>query len=103
KKVGFAMPLGEWMRAGGPLKGRVDRLCSGASWTRDLLRPGSLRRLGGEHDRGADHTDLLSWLVAFDSWFDTFLTDRIHETILPGASTGRLGQQYSSPESHAVI
>jgi asparagine synthase (glutamine-hydrolysing) len=67
-KVGFAVPLAEWLR--GPLR----------PWAEDLLAPESLKRQGyldvllvwrywQEHQAGMrDHSQLLWNIVMFQSW-----------------------------------
>jgi len=94
RKVGFAMPIGEWLRRGGALAGRVANLTADGAFVRQFLDRSALGRLITEHDsRAADHTDILWSLLALESWADTFLRGAVRETILPGVATGRaLGQ-----------
>jgi asparagine synthase (glutamine-hydrolysing) len=89
-KVGFAMPLGEWLCGDGKLGHRVKRLLDGDSIVREIADPLTVERLVREHDtRLANHTDLLWSLVALDSWARVFLGAEVHEERLPGANTGR--------------
>jgi asparagine synthase (glutamine-hydrolysing) len=94
RKVGFAMPIGEWLRPGGALADRVANLTADGTFVRRFLNRSALGRLITEHDsRAADHTDVLWSLIALESWADTFLRGSVRETILPGVATGRpLGQ-----------
>jgi asparagine synthase (glutamine-hydrolysing) len=90
KKVGFAMPLGEWLRAEGTLGHRVKRVLERDSIVRQIADVRIVERLVREHDtRQADHTDLLWSLVALDTWAGAFLGSDVHEERLPGADTGR--------------
>ena len=94
RKVGFAMPIGEWLRPGGALAERVARLTADGAFVHRFLNRSALGRLVTEHDSlAADHTDILWSLIALESWADTFLRGSVRETILPGVATGRpLGQ-----------
>ena len=94
RKVGFAMPIGEWLRPGGALAERVAMLAADGAFVHRFLNRSALGRLVTEHDsRAADHTDILWSLIALESWADTFLRGSVRETILPGVATGRpLGQ-----------
>lgn len=67
-KVGFAMPLGEWMRPGGAFEARIERLQDAGAPMTELIDHGRLDEVIREHGRGADHTDLLWALIAFDTW-----------------------------------
>jgi asparagine synthase (glutamine-hydrolysing) len=94
RKVGFAMPIGEWLRPGGALAERVASLTADGAFVHRFLNRSALGRLVTDHDsRAADHTDILWSLIALESWADTFLRGSVRETILPGVATGRpLGQ-----------
>jgi asparagine synthase (glutamine-hydrolysing) len=94
RKVGFAMPIGEWLRPGGALAHRVASLSSDGAFVQRFLNRSALGRLTTEHgSRAVDHTDILWTLIALESWADTFLRGSVRETILPGVATGRpLGQ-----------
>lgn len=85
KKVGFAMPIGQWLRRGGALHSRVRRLTREDSPLRDFVATTAIRRITQEHESGADHTDILWSLVALDAWFGTFLTEGLTEHALPGS------------------
>jgi len=94
RKVGFAMPIGEWLRPGGALAERVAGLTADGAFVQRYLKRPALARLVAEHDsRAADHTDILWSLIALESWADTFMRGSVRATILPGVATGRmLGQ-----------
>jgi len=94
RKVGFAMPIGEWLRPGGALAERVAGLTAEGAFVHRYLKRPALGRLVAEHDsRAADHTDILWSLIALESWADTFMRGSVRATILPGVATGRmLGQ-----------
>jgi asparagine synthase (glutamine-hydrolysing) len=90
-KVGFAMPIGEWLRAGGLLAPRVAALRADGAFVGRFLRRQVLDQFISEHDaRFADHTDLLWSLIALESWAATFLGGSVREAILPGVATGRV-------------
>ncbi len=91
RKVGFAMPLGEWMRAGGPLSHRLDRVLQADSLAVEISSRDAIHRLVTDHrTRRADHTDLLWSLLALDAWGDAFLRGSVRAERLPGAATGRV-------------
>jgi asparagine synthase (glutamine-hydrolysing) len=90
RKVGFEMPLGKWLRRGGPLAYRAQALRDPGSPAGEYVERAEVERLIAEHDRGvANHADILWSLVALDSWASTFLRGRIQSQRLPGAATGR--------------
>jgi asparagine synthase (glutamine-hydrolysing) len=91
QKVGFAMPIGNWLRTGGPLAHRVAALGRADAFVRGLVRPAALDDAVAAHNRReADHTDILWSLIALESWATTFLRGSEREAVLPGAATGRL-------------
>jgi hypothetical protein len=94
RKVGFAMPIGKWLRPGGHLAARVADLAAEGAFVHGFVRRHAIDRLVSEHNsRAADHTDILWSLIALESWAHTFLRGSVRETILPGVGTGRaLGQ-----------
>jgi asparagine synthase (glutamine-hydrolysing) len=90
RKVGFEMPLGRWLRSGGPLAHRVRALGDDGSFAAQVTDRAVVRRLIEEHDRGAaDHTNVLWSLVALDSWAGVFLGSEVRSERLPGAATGK--------------
>ncbi len=90
RKVGFEMPLGEWMRPNGPLAHRVQALRDGSSFIGGIVDRSAVERIIMEHGRGvANHANTLWSLIAFDSWANTFLRNRVRNERLPGAATGR--------------
>ena len=92
RKVGFAMPLGDWLRPGAALGHRVDRLRDSGSPLQEIVRGAAMDRLIDEHNhKTADHGDLLWTLIALDSWARVFLQESVRHATLPGAFTGRSG------------
>lgn len=90
RKVGFEMPLGEWLRAGGALAHRVGALREPGSFVAGVTERATVARLIDEHDaRRADHADTLWTLVALDTWARVFLGTEVRGERLPGAATGR--------------
>ncbi|MGH9940777.1 MAG: asparagine synthase (glutamine-hydrolyzing) [Pyrinomonadaceae bacterium] len=90
RKVGFEMPLGQWLRRGGPLAYRVQALRDRGSLAGEFVERAEVERLIAEHDRGdANHADILWSLVALDSWGSIFLGAHVQSQRLPGAATGR--------------
>jgi asparagine synthase (glutamine-hydrolysing) len=91
RKIGFAMPIGEWLRTGGQLAPRVAELTADGAYVHSFVRRPTLDHLVTEHNsRAADHTDILWSLIALESWANTFLRGPVRETILPGVATGRM-------------
>jgi asparagine synthase (glutamine-hydrolysing) len=91
RKVGFEMPLGAWLRRGGPLAHRVEALREQGSFSAESTNPALLARLIDEHNRGAaNHADTLWSLVALDLWANIFLGASVRSERLPGAQTGKL-------------
>jgi len=90
RKVGFEMPLGQWMRAGGPLAERVAVLRDKSSFAAEVTDRAAIGRIIDEHNRGVcDHTNVLWSLIALDAWAAVFLGHRVRGERLPGAATGR--------------
>jgi asparagine synthase (glutamine-hydrolysing) len=94
RKVGFAMPIGEWLRPGGHLAARVADLTADGAIVHGFVKRPAIEALVSEHNaRTSDYTDILWSLIALESWAHTFLRGSVRETILPGVGTGRaLGQ-----------
>ena len=91
RKVGFEMPLGEWLKSGGPLGHRVDALRDSRSFVSEVMNPEAIQGLVAEHNSGTkNHADILWTLVAFNVWAATFLGTTVREEMLPGAESGRL-------------
>jgi asparagine synthase (glutamine-hydrolysing) len=91
RKVGFEMPLGAWLRRGGPLAHRVLALRDKGSFAAESTNPALLSRLIDEHNSGAaNHADTLWSLVALDLWANIFLGASVRSERLPGAQTGKL-------------
>jgi asparagine synthase (glutamine-hydrolysing) len=90
RKVGFEMPLGEWLKSGGALAHRVETLRDSKSYASEVMNPGAIQRLVAEHNSGTkNHADILWTLVAFDAWAATFLGATVREEMLPGAESGK--------------
>jgi asparagine synthase (glutamine-hydrolysing) len=90
RKVGFEMPLGEWLRTGGPLAHRVAALRDRDSLVAQVTDQKVVDRLIVEHDSRRDnHGDILWTLVALNSWASVFLGSQVRGERLPGAATGK--------------
>lgn len=90
KKVGFEMPLGEWLKTGGPLADRVEALRDTGSLAAQVTDRNVVARLIDEHRTGkANHCDVLWTLLALDAWAAAFLGPQVHSERLPGAATGK--------------
>jgi len=71
-KMGFPVPLGNWLR--GPFRNIVDEyVLSERALERGLFREESIRRLIAEHDRGEDHTSRLFRLINLEIWHRVFI------------------------------
>jgi len=91
EKVGFTLPIGEWMRDGGVLHDRVAALRDGNAFVRTVLRGDAVDRTIDEHwRRERDHTDLLWTILSLDAWGTLFLGASLTLMELPGARTGRV-------------
>lgn len=90
KKVGFEMPLGEWLKPGGPLSARVEALRDTSSLAAQFTDRKVVARVIDEHRTGkANHGDVLWTLLALDAWAAAFLGAQVHSERLPGAATGK--------------
>lgn len=90
RKVGFEMPLGQWLRAGGPLAHRVEALRDKGSFVAEVTERAAVERLIVEHNDGtANNADILWSLIALDVWVRIFLGSCVRSERLPGAATGR--------------
>lgn len=91
RKVGFAMPLGAWLREAGALAHLLDPIRAPEARVREFLGASAIDRLISEHDAGAaDHADLLWMLLSLEHWARVFLAgETVHEYVLPGADGGR--------------
>jgi asparagine synthase (glutamine-hydrolysing) len=71
-KHGFATPYDEWLRAS--LGEEVERRYSPGAPPAELIRPGAVRTLVGEHRRGrADHKAILYCLLELSEWHRAFV------------------------------
>jgi len=67
-KMGFAVPLGAWLR--GELRPMLGDLLSGASFASQHFRPEAVARLRNEHDSNArDHSQRLYALLVLELWW----------------------------------
>jgi asparagine synthase (glutamine-hydrolysing) len=90
RKVGFEMPLGEWLRPGGALAHRVQSLRDADSFAAGVTNRNVIEQLINEHNsRTANHGDILWTLIALDVWAKVFLGSRVRSERLPGAATGK--------------
>jgi asparagine synthase (glutamine-hydrolysing) len=90
RKVGFEMPLGEWLRPGGALAHRVADLRDGDSFAARVTNRNVIEQLIKEHNsRSVNHGDILWTLIALDVWAKVFLGNQVRSVRLPGAATGK--------------
>lgn len=90
RKVGFEMPLGQWLRPGGALAHRVEALRDKDSFATEVTNRKVVEHLIAEHNAGtANHADILWTLIALNVWATAFLGARVRSERLPGAATGR--------------
>jgi asparagine synthase (glutamine-hydrolysing) len=74
RKVGFGVPVGAWLRQGGPLAGHLEAVLDRRHGLG--VDPVKLERLADEHRRGlADHQDLLWPLLNYALWQERFFGD----------------------------
>lgn len=95
-KVGFTLPLADWMRAHGELRDRVESLRSGNALVSGWCDRAGVQNVLDKHQQGANHSDLLWTLVALEEWGQTFLAGPNTPLELPGA-TSSLVRQTSRP------
>lgn len=73
RKVGFSLPLGEWLR--GPLRERLQTIRNSDSLVRTLLPSDTIVRMMEEHDRGERNRSTVLWtLLALEVWRERFFT-----------------------------
>jgi asparagine synthase (glutamine-hydrolysing) len=71
QKVGFALPLGDWLR--GPLRERLHGVARGDTLAAEVLGRPLLRRAVERLDRGGNDSVTLLWSVlALDAWSEVF-------------------------------
>lgn len=88
EKVGFTLPLGAWLKGGGPLGRELDRIRQSDAFVRQVLRASVIDRLLMEHESGAsDNADALWSLLALEVWASLFLNSDLRQYVLPGAAT----------------
>ncbi|MBX6364864.1 MAG: asparagine synthase (glutamine-hydrolyzing) [Gemmatimonadetes bacterium] len=89
-KVGFGLPLRDWLRPGGLLGTRVERLREPDAFVRQVVRASALDALlDRRSEPSAAEADVLWTLIALEAWASIFLGERIEDVVLPGAHTGR--------------
>jgi asparagine synthase (glutamine-hydrolysing) len=72
KKMGFAIPIGSWLRR--ELRPLVEEYVLGAAVRHDLFDPGATARLWREHQSGLrDRTTELWVILMFNLWHDRFV------------------------------
>lgn len=71
-KMGFSVPLGEWLR--GPLRDWAETLLSESRLTAGgLLRPAPIRRLWGRHLRGEENAEYRLWpVLMLQAWQERY-------------------------------
>jgi asparagine synthase (glutamine-hydrolysing) len=82
QKVGFALPLAEWLR--GPLRERLAAVTDTDSLSASLLTQAAVRAIVDRLDRGDDSTGTVLWtLLALEVWREQFAAvhDRIAVTV----------------------
>lgn len=91
EKVGFAMPLGAWLRPTGALAPLLEPIRAADAHVREFLDGRTVDRLLAEHSSGArDHADMLWMLSSLENWCTVFLgPGGVESHALPGAATGR--------------
>ena len=89
-KVGFALPLRDWMAPGGGLADRVAALTSSSAFVSAYCANGAIARLVTEQHSGHDHSDMLWTLLALEEWSRMFLGSSLQPTELPGARSSLL-------------
>jgi len=71
-KMGFPVPLGNWLR--GKYKHVVDEyVLSPRAFERGIFDTGSLRKLVAEHNAGTNHDERLWSLINFEIWQRAFI------------------------------
>ncbi|MFN2316287.1 MAG: asparagine synthase (glutamine-hydrolyzing) [Gemmatimonadales bacterium] len=96
-KVGFALPLANWMASGGDLGEAVAALPSGESMVGGWCDRSAIQALVEEQSSGQDHTDDLWTLLALEEWGQTFLSASAAPVELPGASSSLLSPPTTAP------
>ena len=90
RKMGFPVPLGDWLR--GPFAAVVDEFVLGSRATaRGYFDHASLQQLVAEHRTGtASHTDALWLLVNFEIWQRTFIEGEAPGEIMQAPGSRRV-------------
>lgn len=98
RKVGFEMPLGEWLRPGGALAHRVQALQDNDSFAVRVTNRNVVDQFINEHNaKIANHGDILWTLIALDVWARVFLGSRVRSERLPGAATAKTLELIGGP------
>jgi len=70
-KMGFAMPVGDWLR--GPLRPLVEEYVLGSARLHDLFEPAAVERLCRQHASGLRDRSMELWaLLIFNRWYEKF-------------------------------
>ena len=83
-KVGFALPLAEWLR--GPLRERLATVGEPGSLAGSLVPPKTITRILTEHDRGGANRATVLWtLLALEVWRERFFVKSGETVPIPAA------------------
>jgi asparagine synthase (glutamine-hydrolysing) len=90
KKVGFATPIGEWLRNPKGLGARLDLITDQTFRARGYFDAAGVARLVSEHlRREADHAEVLWGVLNFEMWCRRFIDDnRTLDALAPEQSAG---------------
>jgi asparagine synthase (glutamine-hydrolysing) len=73
RKVGFTLPLAEWLR--GPLRGQLELIRTRHSLASTLVAPDVINRMLEDHGRGERNCATVLWtLLALEIWKERFFT-----------------------------
>jgi asparagine synthase (glutamine-hydrolysing) len=87
EKVGFALPVADWLR--GPLRARLAVLEDGGSLSANILGPRVTRQALSALDQGLNHTATFLWtLLALEVWDERFFKGEQRAQV--GATAGSL-------------
>jgi len=96
-KVGFTLPLAEWMAPGGSLAPSINALTSANSFVGDWLDHRAIAGMATSAQGRKAQTDMLWTLLALEEWGSTFLGGAPAPLELPGAHSSLL---LPAPPSH---
>ena len=89
-KVGFTLPLAEWMAPGGSLAPSINALTSANSFVGDWLDHRAIAGMATSAQGRKAQTDMLWTLLALEEWGSTFLGGAPAPLELPGAHSSLL-------------